>query len=206
MTAAELLRALRRKHATNAVVREVVIDDPIEHAIRRRVSIENQRHYGEDRADWMENHYLSRGDQIADSVPDGWTMRASVPQRRIDALILASTGITAVEIKVSRADFKRDTDEKRRAWRAVTNRFIYLVPKGLVTPAEVAPGCGLWEFDPAATGPFAYQHGISAKKKATVNKEPFPLPFQVTRALAHRVSRHEWIETMADQRDTLTAD
>lgn len=190
-TAAELLSALRRKHAADAVVREVVIDDPIEHAIRRRVSIENQRSYGERQAALLEAYYRDRGDEIADSVPDDWTMSTSVPQRRIDALILASTGITAIEIKVSRADFKRDTEEKRRAWRAVTNRFVYLVPKGLVTPAEVAPGCGLWEFDPAASGPYSYQHGISAKKKATVNKEPAPLPFQVTRALAYRVSNQE---------------
>jgi hypothetical protein len=190
-TAKELLAALRKKHATDAVVREVVIDDTYELAIRRRHDIERARGNTHDRTAWWEERFRDRGDEVAAAIPDGWTAQASIPQRRIDALIVASTGITAVEIKVTRSDFKRDTEDKRRAWRDVSNRFVYLTPKGLVTPDEVGPGCGLWEFDPDAFGPYPYQHGITAIKRAAVNKTPRPLPFQVTRALAYRVSRNE---------------
>ncbi|MBW9118872.1 hypothetical protein JNB63_02070 [Microbacterium trichothecenolyticum] len=191
VTAATLLAALRQKHSGDAVVREVVIDDPYEFAIRRRAEIERARSWGEDQAEMVERRYVEQGKLIADAVPDGWNYRASKPQRRIDALIIASTGTTAVEIKVTRADFRRDTDEKRRAWRAITNRFVYLVPKGLVALEEVADGCGLWEFDADAHGKYRWQHGIVSVKRATTNKSPDPLPFQITRSLAYRVSNHE---------------
>lgn len=193
MGAKELLAALRQKHSADAVVREVVIDDPFELAIRRRAEIENTRRWsGDEHAAKRLGRYEAEGKPVADEIPDGWDRRRSVPQRRIDALVFASTGITAVEIKVSRADFRRDTDEKRRAWRAVTNRFIYLVPTGLVTPAEVADGCGLWVFDPERfSDTNSWMHGITSVKRAVVNKAPDPLPLQVTRALAYRVSNHE---------------
>lgn len=197
-TAKELLAALRRKHAADAVVREVVMDDPFEAGYRYRDRIDRYSarsqspddHY----AHWAkrEAHQAeARGVAIPDSVPEGWSLRTSTPQRRIDALILASTGITAVEIKVSRADFRRETEEKRRAWRAVTNRFIYLAPIGLLSPSEIPTGCGLWEFDPATVGRGSWQHGLKATKKAAVNKAPAPLPFQITRSLAYRVSNYE---------------
>lgn len=189
ITAATLLAALRQKHSGDAVVREVVIDDPFEFAIRRRAEIERARQWGEDHADRTEARYA--GKPIADVVPEGWDYRTSKPQRRIDALIIASTGITAVEIKVTRADFRRDTEEKRRAWRAITNRFVYLVPKGLVTPDEVANGCGLWEYDAEAHGEYRWMHGITSVKRAVANKSPEPMPFQVTRSLAYRVSTNE---------------
>lgn len=189
IVAATLLAALRQKHSGDAVVREVVIDDPFEFAIRRRAEIERARQWGDDHAERAEARYA--GKPIADVVPEGWSLRTSKPQRRIDALILASTGTTAVEIKVTRADFRRDTEEKRRAWRSVTNRFVYLVPKGLVTIDEVAEGCGLWEFDPEVHGLHRWQHAITTTKRAVPNKNPDPLPFQVTRSLAYRVSNHE---------------
>lgn len=190
-TAKELLAALRRKHAADAVVREVVIDDSYEYAIRRRQQLDQADMYGPGWASRLTERYQSRGEEVAPFVPDGWTLQGSIPQRRIDALIIASTGLTAVEIKVTRADFRRDTDAKRRAWQSITNRFVYLTPKGLVSPDEVADGCGLWEFDPDAAGSYSHQHGIKSVKRATVNKAPQPLPFQVTRALAYRVSRTE---------------
>src|SRR5690606_5615505 len=102
-----------------------------------------------------------------------------------------STGRTAVEIKVSRADFRRETEEKRRAWRAITNRFVYAAPVGLISRDELPAGCGLWEFDPEAVGRYRSQHGLTAAAKAKVNKEPRPLPQQVLTALAYRVSNYE---------------
>lgn len=188
-----LLNALRMKHSSDAVVREVVVDDPFEMAIRRRWDVENGRKWaGEVGAQNRLDRYATRGETVAEEVPEGWSYRGSVPRRRIDALIIASTGRTAVEIKVTRADFRRDTEEKRRAWRAICHRFIYLTPKGLVTPEEVPDGCGLVEYDPEKHDPrYAWKHGLTTVKRATITKEPDALPWQVTQALAYRVSRSE---------------
>lgn len=78
--------------------------------------------------------------------------------RRIDVLLMRTSASAkpvpferiAVEIKISRGDFFRDTEEKRRAWHAVAHRFAYATPPGLVRPDEVPDGCGLLEVDPAA--------------------------------------------------------
>lgn len=195
-SAKTLLLALRMKHSSDAVVREVVVDDPFEMEIRRRWDVENGRRWGGDEgAQNRLDRYAARGETVADAVPEGWDYRGSVPRRRIDALVISSTGRTAVEIKVTRADFRRDTDEKRRAWRAICHRFIYLTPRGLVTLDEVPEGCGLIEFDPEQHDPqYLWTHGLTTVKRATITKEPDPLPWQVTQALAYRVSRHEWIE------------
>lgn len=190
-TAADILAAIRRKHRGDAVVREVVIDDPLEAAISRRDQVELRRSWGPGHAEHLEASFASRGLPVADSVPEGWTFRQSVARRRIDALIFASAGITAVEIKVTRADFRRDTEDKRRAWRSVTNRFLYATPAGLIQPTEVPDGCGLIEFAPDAVGRYPHQHGLTTIVRAQVNKNPDPLPRQVLVALAYRVSKQE---------------
>lgn len=79
-----------------------------------------------------------------------------VERRRIDMLLinLKRRGVKvpnermALEIKVTRADFKRDTEEKRRAWMAHADRFAYVTPAGLITKEELPAGCGLIEFNP----------------------------------------------------------
>lgn len=172
-TAAEILAAIREAYPKNAVVREVSIVDPVEEAIRARRMVE--------RHPQMRSHYEERG-PIADEVPEGWTLRGSIPVRRIDALMRDSTGYTAIEIKVTRGDFKRDTEEKRRAWRAHTRRFVYATPTGLVNPGEVPDGCGLWELD---------GRRLTVAKKATINKEPLTLPRSVLDTMLYRVSNYE---------------
>lgn len=202
ITAGDILRAIRRKHAADAVVREVVIDDPFEEGYRFRERIDRyaaQSVSSEDHhAHWVRREIeraAVRGIEIPDALPEGWTLRTSVPRRRIDALILASTGRTAIEIKVSRADFRRETEEKRRAWRTIVNRFIYAAPVGLIPRDELPAGCGLWEFDPEQVGRYGYQHGLTAVARAKVNKSPAPLPQQIVTALAYRVSNYERKET-----------
>jgi len=79
-----------------------------------------------------------------------------VERRRIDMLLinLKRRGVkipnerVALEIKVTRADFKRDTEEKRRAWMAHADRFAYVTPAGLITKDELPAGCGLIEYHP----------------------------------------------------------
>lgn len=119
------------------------------------------------------------------SIPDNqhqWRDRASKPIRRIDALLRDTSGYTAIEIKVTRGDFKRDTEEKRRAWQAHTRRFIYATPAGLVNPSEVPSGCGLWEFDGTR---------LTIAKKASINKEPLAMPRSVFDTMLYRVSNYE---------------
>ncbi|NLS27951.1 hypothetical protein S2M10_29530 [Sphingomonas sp. S2M10] len=57
---------------------------------------------------------------------------------------------TAYEIKVSRADFRRDTPAKQREARLFSDRFYYATPPGLLKPDEVPDWAGLIEVDPEA--------------------------------------------------------
>lgn len=69
---------------------------------------------------------------------DFWTISAN-----------SSDGFKAVayEIKVSRADFKRDTHMKQRQARLFSDRFYYVAPKGLIRPDELPDWAGLVEFE-----------------------------------------------------------
>lgn len=81
--------------------------------------------------------------------------------RRCDLWVLkqhASKGYeaTAYEIKVSRADFKRDTPEKQRDARLYSDYFFYAAPAGLIKPEEIPLWAGLIEYDPKRDfGPFS---------------------------------------------------
>jgi hypothetical protein len=50
---------------------------------------------------------------------------------------------TAYEVKVSRADFKRDTPEKQRLARLYSDQFYYVAPAGLLTPSDIPDWAGL---------------------------------------------------------------
>ncbi|MGV1801525.1 MmcB family DNA repair protein [Agrobacterium vitis] len=52
---------------------------------------------------------------------------------------------TAYEIKISRADFKRDTHGKQREARLFSDRFYYVTPVGLLKPEEIPDWAGLIE-------------------------------------------------------------
>jgi hypothetical protein len=54
---------------------------------------------------------------------------------------------TAYEIKVSRADFKRDTFDKQRGARLLSDLFYYITPKGLISTEEVPDWAGLIEVE-----------------------------------------------------------
>lgn len=116
--------------------------------------------------------------------------------RRIDFLLMRiSRGSRprhermALEVKVSKADFKRDTDEKRRAWFSVADRFAYVAPAGLISVDELPPGCGLLEYHADALFP---SDELKWKKVAPKKTEP-PIPFdtQFFAYLFGRASRAE---------------
>jgi hypothetical protein len=110
-------------------------------------------------------------------------------QRRIDALMVKGKQRTAIEIKVSRSDYLRESDRKRRPWVAVCHRFVYATPAGLITPQEVPPGIGLWEV--AADG------RVEIVKRAMINREPGPVPDQLFVAMCYRAARRDLFERSA---------
>lgn len=71
---------------------------------------------------------------------DFWTISAN-----------SSSGFKAIayEIKVSRADFNRDSAIKQREARLFSDRFYYVTPVGLIRPDECPDWAGLIEFDGA---------------------------------------------------------
>ena len=112
----------------------------------------------------------------------------SAPTRRIDALMFRSLQRTAIEVKVTLADWKRDTYRKRAPWTAVTNRFVFAVPKSLHDQIEGNYGshsldtwdCGVWTVDESGR--------VAVAKKAKVRPHPEPLPQQVVQSLAFRAA------------------
>lgn len=183
VTSADILKAIRYRYNKAAIVSEVVVTDEFEMAIARRYWAERHPRYTAREL----ARYAERGEPVADCIPDGWVMNDSKLIRRIDGLMLEGGKFTAIEIKVSRADFKRDTEEKRRMWRSITQRFIYAVPRGLVDPSEVPSYAGLWEFDPTAH----YRSQIVSVKRAATNKAADPMPAQVITAMFYRSARAE---------------
>lgn len=73
-------------------------------------------------------------------------------KRRIDFWTMApirSKGFlaTAYEIKVSRADYKRDSDQKQSGALAYSDRFYYVTPPSLISKDELPEWAGLIEWD-----------------------------------------------------------
>ena len=90
--------------------------------------------------------------------------------RRVDFWTLAPTesaGFQAVafEVKASRSDFKRDTDEKQRWARLYSNRFYYVVPEGLIDRSEVPSWAGLMWWRPLEKRP-PYGEAFTYKKRS----------------------------------------
>lgn len=169
ITSKELLVALRNKFRDAAVLAEVTMDDESE--------LERVRTAYVKRYPYMRAQYEKDGLLCDAELPDGYKAKDAITRRRIDALIFETKTRTAVEIKISRADFFRDTELKRGAWLKHTHRFAYLVPKGLVKPEEVPDGCGLWE----------YENGIiTITKRAKINKDAKEFPASMTKYFAWR--------------------
>jgi len=111
-------------------------------------------------------------------------------KRRIDGLLIGPRGQrTAIEVKVSRQDFLRETEAKRRPWIRCSHRFVYAAPKGLLRANEIPKGIGLWEVSltaKAKTG-FVSIYELTVAKRCIINKNPDPVPDQLFAALAYRL-------------------
>jgi len=88
-------------------------------------------------------------------------------QNRIDGLLLGSDGSkVAVEAKVTRQDYLKESPRKRAGWLEATHHFVYLTPKGLLRRVEVPADCGLWEYEAG---------NITEKVSPPLNASPGPL-------------------------------
>lgn len=91
---------------------------------------------------------------IATSDDKIWASELALLQggRRIDFWTLepaASRGFRAqaYEIKISRADYKRDSEEKQKAALSFADRFWYVTPPGMIKKDELPDWAGLLEWD-----------------------------------------------------------
>lgn len=113
------------------------------------------------------------------SVIDEYRDSEEAHMRRIDLLMSESLQRTAIEIKVSVPDLKRETWAKTRMWRKLCHRFVYAVPAGL---CENPPfyGSGLW---------WVHDNGrIEIRRKAVINKYPEPFPQDLVQRLMYRAT------------------
>lgn len=129
--------------------------------------------------------------------------------RRIDVLLMRTTMARpvpyeriAIEIKVSRADFRRDTAEKRAPWMSVAHRFAYATPPGLISKEEVPEGCGLIEVDPTAP---RFQGCIWRKRAPRNFGSPEDFDARFVAYLAGRASRAEHALRCASTATEVTA-
>ena len=169
VTSKQLIEALRRKYPQLPILSEVTMEDEKEAHRNRTAQAQRSVYY--------KRAYDKRGLSYDAELPEGYDVTKSVTFRRIDALMWDSQQKTAVEVKISRADFFRDTDAKRDAWKRHTHRFVYLVPKGLIKLEELPLGCGLWEYENGS---------ITVTKKAIINKEVQDFPESMVRYFAWR--------------------
>lgn len=176
MRAADILSAVRLKYPSAAIVHEMVVDDEAYRTAYRAMYAHNRPHLSR----FVANHW-GEVDPYTDEHKAYLETGKAI--RRIDALMMAGTKRTAIEVKVTRADFKRDTAQKRAPWAAITHRFVYAVPAGLVTPEEVPDGCGLWEVRGDGR--------VDVTKRARINKDAADLPPQIILALAYRAMKNQ---------------
>lgn len=109
----------------------------------------------------------------------GWSDLSAPHSRRIDALMFEARQRTAIEVKVDRRDVRRETVKKVYPWKAITHRFVYAVPAGLIEAPPLS-GCGLW---------WVHEDGrIEIKKTSKINKYPEPLPSLVVQNIAMRAA------------------
>jgi hypothetical protein len=120
--------------------------------------------------------------------------------RRIDALAvrkprkqgIGAVETLAIEVKVTREDWKRDLDNpgKQQAWRDAAHRHVYAVPAGLVHPDETPEGSGLLTV--AFTGSTGYGTVEWAKRIGyPVNNPERPIPDGTLRTMFARLAQLE---------------
>lgn len=93
----------------------------------------------------------------------------------------------AIEIKVTRADFRSDVANpaKQQPWRDLCQQHVYATPAGLVDPADVPAGSGLFTVERLPGYP-NHPGLVTVAKPAPVNADAAPLPDWLWIHLVHR--------------------
>lgn len=133
----------------------------------------------------IRRHFLIGQDCAAGT----WSLLTQVPYagRVIDALLVHENGMTmAVEIKVSLADFRNETPEKRAASVALADSCWYAAPQGLLTPEMMPPDWGLVVVDENDRGETTT---MITKGPGVLRTRPYP--FDLVPVLARRASDAE---------------
>lgn len=112
-----------------------------------------------------------------------------VRTRRIDALMFDGPQRTAIEVKTSVVDLRRDSWDKQAPWLNVTHRFVYAMPAAMASHHDIpVPQAGIW---------WVYDDGrIEVHRKAQIRKYPEPLPQHVWVAIAYRAAGVQRIGTV----------
>lgn len=178
ITSEDILKAISAKHYDGALARELVLNVNHSGGKYNRWQLDRMtRFYGKNHARYHAFVESISGQEIdpEGTVPREWSPPSN---RRIDGFLYSKKKLIAIEVKVSVADFKRETPEKREPWERVSHQFIYATPKGLLLPSDIPPQCGLWEVDEF--------NRVTIAKKAKVNKNLEPMPQQVLVSLMYR--------------------
>lgn len=126
-----------------------------------------------------------------------WWERGAEPEpgvRFIDVLLIGQPSTKpayeriAIEVKVSRADYFRDTADKRKWWQSLSHRFAYAVPAGLVTKDEVPPGCGLIEVERRRQTDWGYAACKWTVRAPRRTEQPEPFSAYMAHYFARRAS------------------
>jgi hypothetical protein len=122
--------------------------------------------------------------------PEGWTYGIPL-DRRVDVLLISAKERVAVEVKVTKADLVADVADpaKQDAWRAITHRHAYAVPKELLeTALEVVPKTsGVIAVDLDSRFGVSWARRIARDK----DRQPDDLPAHVLQRMCWRLAQAE---------------
>lgn len=113
-------------------------------------------------------------------------------EQRIDLFALntwKSNGFEriAFEVKVSRSDFLNEIKDpgKRAGAEALSHRFYFATPAGLVDVREIPDGCGLLE---------VHESGVTREAKAATRRDAPRLPIEFTASLLRVASEQRTVD------------
>lgn len=176
MTAKDVLAALRRRHARQAMQRHQWAFIPELRVGPNRTSVERR----------VAQHQARAGAETDWSPSD-------LNEARIDAFALhvEKQWTRAFEIKVSRSDFLHEitNPDKRAPALALSNEYFFAAPKGMIDPDEIPDECGLLEVVDYGGGPSRF--GAVTKtfiKREAPWRDVGDLPWSFIASIALRAS------------------
>lgn len=188
-TAADLVAALRAHYLPPGALRQGTDEWSL---LTEVPSVGSPAHDPDDRSEWDPDASIEANQQALAAWRDRQTVRS------IDVLLVRNwrSGKVpferiAVEIKVARGDFLRETAGKRGAWQALAHRFAYCTPTGLLAPQEIPDDCWLIEIDehPCAHAAHAPTRVHWNRKVKGARRAAPPLPTELSVFFARQASR-----------------